>query len=275
MLLELALALAQPRVPSLPPPPDDVLGLELNRHLRFGLGRPRLLVRALTLSLGLAEELPPTLRGAQLLRQLIAALLAVELVLGLVGRPGLGQDLPGDLIEGVIDLRAGVPGDPGAIDRHHAGLDQARPVTQLQHLGEQIGQRPLMPTDKPRDRRMIGNQVARDHPVGHVLTAVTLDRPRRPHLGRKRVQDQRHQHRRLIRRATMTIEAVGGIESRQIHARHRVDDEPRQMIGRQPLPDIRRQQEPLLATALNEVLRHTGKRLKRHGRSPLRDSLRL
>ena len=45
------------------------------------------------------------------------------------------------------------------------------------------------------------------------------------------------------------------------------------MIGRQPLPDIRRQQEPPLATALNEVLPHTGKRLKRHGRSPLRDSL--
>ena len=44
-----------------------------------------------------------------MLGQLIATLLAVELVLGFVGPLGLGQDLPGDLIEGVIDLRARVP----------------------------------------------------------------------------------------------------------------------------------------------------------------------
>ena len=80
MLLKLTLALPQPRVPSLPPAPDDVLCLQLERHLlrrlglRLGLAA-RLLLVSLALSLGLTEELPPTLRGPQLLRQLITTLL--------------------------------------------------------------------------------------------------------------------------------------------------------------------------------------------------------
>jgi hypothetical protein len=39
---------------------------------------------------GLAEELAPTLLGAQLLGQLIAPRLAELCVLGLIGRPNLG-----------------------------------------------------------------------------------------------------------------------------------------------------------------------------------------
>src|SRR5919108_277403 len=140
----------------------------------------------------LAEELAPALRRPQLLRQLIAAGLAVELVLSLVGRPGLGQNLARDLVELAVDLGAGVTRDPGAIDRHHPRLHQPGPIAQLEHLAEQLGQRPLMAADEARDRRVIGNQIAGDHPVGHVLATVTLDRARRPLPGRERVQDKRH-----------------------------------------------------------------------------------
>jgi hypothetical protein len=56
---------------------------------------------------GPAEELAPPLSGAQPLGQLITPRLAQRLVLDLVDRPRLGQDLPGDLLEAVIDLRAG------------------------------------------------------------------------------------------------------------------------------------------------------------------------
>ena len=89
-----------------------------------------------------------------------------------------------------------------------------------------------------------------------MLTTMTLDRPRGPHPRRKPIQDQRHHHRRLIRRPAMTIHPVGRIERPKIQAPDRVNHKPRQMIRRNPIPDIRRQQKPLLTTTLNEILRH-------------------
>ena len=71
----------------------------------------------------------------------------------------------------------------------------------------------------------------------------------------------------------MTISPVGGIERRQIHVGHGVDHKPRQMIGGQPLPHIRRQQKALLTPAFYEVLRHTGIPLTGADGPPLRDSL--
>jgi hypothetical protein len=46
------------------------------------------------------------------------------------------------------------------------------------------------------------------------------------------------------------------------------------MIRRQPVPDIRRQQEPLLTITTNEVLRHPGIAPLGPDGTPLRDSLR-
>jgi hypothetical protein len=274
VLLELALALPQPRIPSPAPAPDDVVRIELKRHfvgrVRLGLAaRLRALLLAARPLAGLAEELPPTLLTAQPLGQLIAPGLAELFVLGLIGRPNLGQDLARDLIEGVIDLRAGVAGDPRAIDRHHARLDQTRPLTQPEHVTEQVAKRPLMPADKPRDRRVIGHQVRGDHPEGHVLATVTLDRPRGTHPGRKRVEHERDHQRRLIGSPAMTIGPIGRIEPRQVHLGHRLDHKPRQMIGRQPLPHIRRQQEPLPTTTLNEVLAHGRHSINPAGQTPL------
>ena len=71
----------------------------------------------------------------------------------------------------------------------------------------------------------------------------------------------------------MTISPIGGIKRRQIHLRHGVDHEPRQMIPRQPLTDIRRQQKPLLTATFDEVPRHPGMVLTRPDRTRLRDSL--
>jgi hypothetical protein len=94
VLLELALALPQPGIPPLPPVPDDLVGVELERqlsgHLRLGL-TGRLSARPLAphLLAGPAEELAPALRAAQLLGQLIATRLTELFVLGLVGRTDL------------------------------------------------------------------------------------------------------------------------------------------------------------------------------------------
>ena len=114
-----------------------------------------------------------------------------------------------------------------------------------------------MAADKSRDRRVIRNQITGNHTVSHVLATMTLDRSRGLHVGREREQDQRDHHRRLVRRPAVTIRPISAIERRQIHPTHDVDHEPRQMILRQPLPHVRRQQKPLVTTTLNKVLRHT------------------
>jgi hypothetical protein len=162
VLLELALALPQPRIAPLSSAPDDLVHVELKRHLggyiRVGLAdRLRALLFAPHVLARPAKELAPPRRRAQRLGQLITARLAERFVLGLVDRLDLGDDLARDLLESMVDLRAGVARDPGAVDRHHPGLDQPRPITQLQHVGEQLAQRALVAADEPRDRRVIGH----------------------------------------------------------------------------------------------------------------------
>ena len=194
----------------------------------------------------------------QPLGQLITTRLTELLILGLVRRLDLLDDLLSDLPELLIALPARVTRQPSAIDRHHPGFTNPRLITQPQHLAEQVSQRALMTNYEPSDRGVIRHHIAGNHPIGHILATVTLDRPRRPHIGRERIQHQPHHHRRLIRRPAVTIRPIRAIERRHIHLTHGIDHEPRQMIPRQPIPHVRRQQEPLLTTTFNEVLRHTG-----------------
>src|ERR1019366_1475713 len=136
----------------------------------FGLLAPHLLP-------SLAEELAAPLGRLQLLGELITTRVPVQLVLGLIGRLVLSQDLPGDLPEITVRIRARRPRHPRAIDRYHLRLRQPRLTTQPQHLAEQVSKRLLMPNHEPRDRRVIRHHIAGDHPIGHILATVTLDRP--------------------------------------------------------------------------------------------------
>jgi hypothetical protein len=156
-----------------------------------------------------------------------------------------------------VGVKVRVAGDPRAIDRNHSGLHQASGVTQLQHIREQVGERLLVAADEARDRHIVRNEVAGDHPKRDVLAAVTLDRTRRAHTTRTRIQHKRQHQRRLIRSTTVTIGPIRGIERAQAHLLDRIDHKPRQMIWREPIPNVGRQQKPLLTTTLNEVLRHT------------------
>jgi hypothetical protein len=162
----------------------------------------------------------------------------------------------------------------GAIDRDQPDVDQPRLGAQHQHLAKQPRQRVLVIATKARQRRMIRHPIGTDHPVGNILAAATLDPPRRALPARVGIQQQRHHHRRVIGRTTPPVAAIGGIKRRQIHLAHRVQHQPRQMTLGQPLPHIRRQQEPLLTIDRNEVLGHAPNRLKHPGHHPgLRDSL--
>lgn len=133
----------------LAPPPlaplhsgDDPLGIELKLPLSL-VPRPGVLVGlvtagiALELLAGAAEELPAPFRGAQLLRQLIAASLAELLVLGLICCLDLLNDLHRDLPELLVAFPAGVGRDPSAIDRHRSGAHKPGLSAQPQHLAKQ------------------------------------------------------------------------------------------------------------------------------------------
>jgi hypothetical protein len=61
------------------------------------------------------------------------------------------------------------------------------------------------------------------------------------------VQQQRDHHRRVIGRPRPAIPPIGRIKPVEVHLADGVDHEPREVILRQPIPNIRRHQEVLLA----------------------------
>jgi hypothetical protein len=165
-------------------------------------------------------------------------------------------------------------GDLGAVDRHHADPDQAAARTQRQHLAEQARDRRLMANAEARDRRVIGRVVGGDDAERDIVLAAPLDRARGPHTDRVAVDEQRDHHRRIVRRTTPPVVAIGRVERRQIHLGDCVQHEPREVALGQPLAQARRQQQLLLAITRDEVLRHHRMVLTTPDRPGLCDTLR-
>lgn len=97
------------------------------------------------------------------------------LILGLIGRDRLLDDLPRDPFIVNIHKPARVTGQLRAINRHHPRFHEPRLAAQLEDRREQPGQRLLMAAHEPRDGRMIGNLIRGDHQIGDVLETVPLD----------------------------------------------------------------------------------------------------
>ena len=119
---------------------------------------------------------------AQLLRQLITTRLPAQLVLTLVCRRDLGEDLQRDLLKLTGRIAVRVARQTRAIDRDQRPLDQPRLITQPKHLTKQLRQRSLVTYDEPRDSCVVRHHVPRDHPVRHILATVTFDPARGPLL---------------------------------------------------------------------------------------------
>jgi hypothetical protein len=134
-----------------------------------------------------------------------------------------------------------------------------------------------MALDEAGDGGVIGVLLSGDHAACDVLHARALDRPRGPRSTRPAIEQQSDHHRRLVGRSTVTILAIRGIERRRVDHRDHIDHEPREVILRQPLLHVGRQQERLLAIARDEVLRHAEIVLNPPDSSPtpsvLRDNL--
>lgn len=192
--------------------------------------RPGLLCALrLELALGLAQPRPPALAGTQLLGQLVATSLAIQLVFGGVDGLGLFEDRARDLLVIHVRVAAGVARQLRPIDRDHADTHQSLPRAQRQHFAEQVGDRLLVAINKARDRRVVRLLLRRDHAKRDVLLTRPLDHARRTRPARVGVQQQRDHHRRVIRRPAATVDAIGAIERVEVHLTDRVDDKPRQV----------------------------------------------
>lgn len=109
---------------------------------------------------------------------------------------------------------------------------------------------------KAGDRGMVGSLVGGDHPEGDVLTAAALDPPRASLPDRVGVDDQRHHHLRIVGGAAVAVSAVVGVEGLEVELVHGLDHEPGGVVVGQPVAEIRRQKQWLIAVAAEEVLSH-------------------
>jgi hypothetical protein len=241
------------------------------RRLATGMGRGgqrggALLVAVLPLGglrvqagLGLAQPGQAPTAVGELGRELVAAGGAVLLVLPLVGLGGLAQDL-GDFLlklgQGAVGLAGGVAGHLGPVQRHQAQPDQPRFGAQLQRGHEEAGQGPLVADAEPGDRHVVGELVAGQHPERDVLSAAPLDLPRGAHPGRVGVQQHAEQGPGVVGRSAVPVGPVGGKERSQVELVDYVKDEPGEVVGGQPVAQVRGQEERLVAAAGQEAVGH-------------------
>ena len=94
-----------------------------------------LVVKAL---LRLPQPGPPALAAGQVLGQLIAASLAMDLVLGDVDVAGFLDDLGGDLLVAADGLVSGSRGELAAVDGDHPHLDQFGLCAEAENLAEEV-----------------------------------------------------------------------------------------------------------------------------------------
>jgi hypothetical protein len=178
-------------------------------------------------------------------------------VLGLVGLSGFPQDL-GDLLlelaQGAVGPIGSVGGHLRPIKCHEAQADQPGRRAQLQRLDQEAGERRLVPNAESGDRHMVGELVAGKDAEREVLAAAPLDLPGGPHPDRVGVQQHTEQRLGLVGGMAVPVGTIGAQEWTEVELVDDVKDEPGQMIGGQPVAQVRGQQERLVAVTAKEVV---------------------
>jgi hypothetical protein len=121
---------------------------------------------------------------------------------------------------------------------------------------------------EPGDLRVI-RRIERTHdPKRRIRVTGPLDRPRRPHSLAVAVDQQRQHHLRIERPPTGTAQRIPSRQPGQIKLIDDIDHQPHQMIGRQPLGKINREQELLTPINPTEPLRHPPSIAPNHYKQP-------
>ena len=208
----------------------------------------------------------------------LAAVLAVEQVRLAPPRADLGFQRLLQLFDAHVQFLQRAAGRLGsarlhlrAVAGHQVDGHQALPGAHRQHLHEQAGERVPVPARETGDRGVIDGLVPGDHPAAHVVEAGHLHGPGRADPLAVAVQHQRRHHLRVIGRAALPVAAVVRQECAQVQLIDGIDDRPRQMAGRKPVPRIRRKEKVLVAAVREEVVAHNP--LSRASVSPVGDHI--
>ena len=206
--------------------------------------------------LRLPQPGPPALAAGQVLGQLVAASLAVDLVLGGVDAAGLLEDLGGDLLVGADGAVAGRRGEFGAVDGDHADVDQAglaqRPSTWPKRS-------PRASWWRTRKRAIVAwsgtwfAQITRKATSSRQRRSIPRERALADRVG---VGEQGHHHLRVVGGAAVAVGAVGGVEGLEVELLDRLDHEPGEVVFVEPVAQVRRQQHRLVTVTGEEVLGH-------------------
>ena len=248
--------------------PPAGAGARARRAARASPGAPRgSACRSASSSPSAHASAPAALGSANSAGSSSPRALAVELVLGRVDPRGLLEDLARDLL--IAQFTS--PDALAAIFVESSATHPRAPAPPADTAPTPARTAPparSVPGPKARDRRVIGRQIGRHHPKRHILDTATLDRPRRTHPHRIRIEQQRDHQRRVIGRPAPPIRAITRDKTppdptpRPRRSQTTPDDR------RQPLPQIRRQQQRLITIHRDEVLRHHQSVLNRPDRPP-------
>jgi hypothetical protein len=213
----------------------------------------------LQLGLGLPQAGQPIGLAGKGFGQLVAAGIAEQPILALVGLGRLAQDL-GDLffelVVGAVGLVGGIAGQLGAIQRHRADADHAGGGAQLQGLDEEPGQRLLVAGTKAGDGHVVGGLVGGQHPEGDVLGQAAFDLA--GGLNPKTVAIQQHPEQQLgvVGGMAVPVIPVRLVEGCEVELVDHVEDEPGEMLLGEPVAQVGGQQEGLVAVAAQKVVGH-------------------
>jgi hypothetical protein len=103
---------------------------------------------------------------------------------------------------------------------------------------------------------MIGRAVAGKDAEGEVLVAASFDLAGGADPGAVGVQQHGQQHPGLVGGPAVPVGPIGLEERAKLELVHDVQDEPGQVVGRQPVAHIGWEQERLVAVAGTEVVGH-------------------
>jgi hypothetical protein len=121
---------------------------------------------------------------------------------------------------------------------------------QQQHLQKRCLEGRLVGAPEGRDRVVVRMQVRRHQPNPDVAERRPLDPARgEDAVGVAVDQKRQHQARVILRLAARHRLGLEGVQRHPLHRRH---DEVRQVVLRQPVPHVRRQQERLVAAERNK-----------------------
>ena len=148
-------------------------------------------------------------------------------------------------------MLAGVGLEPGAVDAHQAYAQQLQLPGKQQNLQEALRHRSEVLPPEAHDRVVVGVKIRRDE----ANPDIAMRRPLDPTAGENpigvAVDHKRQHHPRVILRRARA--AMVHLEDAQIDALDRLDHEMRQIIRRDPVPQIGRKQKRLVPITVNEV----------------------